>query len=114
MTDAYGQPYAHVDDLLAHMPAIPADSIVSRTLHNDARLRVILFGFAPGQELTEHTSSMAAVLHFLQGEASLTLGNDAIETVPGTWIYMEPNLAHSIRAKSQVTMLLTLIKGSQA
>ena len=114
MIDQHGQLYTHVDDLLAQMPAIPADSIVSRTLHNDRRIRVILFGFAPGQELTEHTSSMAAVLHFLQGEARLTLGSKTIEAVPGTWAYMEPNLSHSIQARSSVMMMLTLIKESQA
>lgn len=100
----------YIGDLLAQLPEIPPDSIVSRTLHNDERLRVILFGFAPGQELTEHTASMAAVLHFLQGEADLTLGDDRVEATTGTWAYMQPHLPHSIQAKSQVVMLLTMIK----
>jgi len=31
---------------------------------------VVVFGFAQGEELSEHTASMPAVLHFLQGEAN--------------------------------------------
>ena len=110
MTIETGAEFRYTADLLAELPDIPPDSIVSRTLHNDERVRVILFGFAPGQELTEHTSSMAAILHFLQGEASLTLGDDVMEVRPGTWAYMQPNLSHSIRARTQVAMLLTMIK----
>lgn len=102
--------YVFLSALLEQLPEVPPDSIVSRTLHNDERVRVILFGFAPGQELTEHTSSMAATLHFLQGEASLTLGDDEMEATEGTWVYMEPNLAHSIKARTPVVMLLTMLK----
>ncbi len=42
----------------------------------------VLFGFAQGEELSEHTASMPAVLHFLQGEAKLTLGDDTVEASP--------------------------------
>jgi quercetin dioxygenase-like cupin family protein len=54
----------------------PDKDILSRTLFNDDRLKVVAFGFAQGEELSEHTASMPAVLHFLQGEAKLTLGDD--------------------------------------
>ncbi len=40
-----------------------------------AQLKVILVGFAQAEELSEHTASMPAVLHFLQGEATV-LGQD--------------------------------------
>jgi hypothetical protein len=29
--------------------------ILSRTLHNDERVKAVIFGFAPGEELSEHT-----------------------------------------------------------
>ena len=57
----------------------PDKGILSRTLYNDDRLKAVLFGFAQGEELSEHTASMPAVLHFLQGEAKLTLGDDTLE-----------------------------------
>jgi len=97
-----------------HMPEIPPDSILSRTFFQDDHLRVILFGFAPGQELSEHTASKPAILHFLQGEARLTLGEDEMEAQPGTWVHMPAHLPHSILAKSSVVMLLTLLEGTKS
>jgi len=36
----------------------PAKGILSRTLFNDEKLKVVLFGFAQGEELSEHTASI--------------------------------------------------------
>ena len=88
----------------------PDKGILSRTLYNDDRLKVVLFGFAQGEELSEHTASMPAVLHFLQGEAKLVLGDDTVEANPGTWVHMAKGLRHSIQAKTPVVMLLLLVK----
>jgi quercetin dioxygenase-like cupin family protein len=88
----------------------PETGILSRTLFNDDRLKVVLFGFAPGEELSEHTSSMPAILHFLQGEAMVTLGDATQEARLGTWVHMPKGLQHSIQAKTPVVMLLLLMK----
>ena len=88
----------------------PEKGILSRTLFNDDRLKLVLFGFGQGEELSEHTASMPAVLHFLQGEASLTLNNDTMEGKPGTWVHMPKGMRHSILAKTPVVMLLLLMK----
>jgi len=90
----------------------PDKGILSRSLHNDERLKVVIFGFGQGEELSEHTASMPAILHFLQGEAKLTLGDDTVEARPGTWVQMPTGLRHSIQAKTPVVMLLLLMKGS--
>jgi quercetin dioxygenase-like cupin family protein len=88
----------------------PDKGILSRTLDNDDRLKVVLFGFAGGEELSEHTASMPAVLHLLQGEADLTLGDDRHEAKSGTWVHMPAGLKHGIQAKTPVVMLLLLLK----
>ena len=88
----------------------PDKGILSRSLFNDDRLKAVIFGFAQGEELSEHTASMPAVLHFLQGEAKLTLGDDTLEAKPGTWVHMPRSLRHSIQAKTPVVMLLLLLK----
>ena len=79
-------------------------------LHNDDRLKAVLFGFAQGEELSEHTASMPAVLHFLQGEATVTLGDDRHEATAGAWAHMPAGLKHSIQARTPVVMLLFLLK----
>ena len=91
------------------VPEIPPDSIVSRTFYEAERLKAILFGFAPGQELSEHTSARPAILHFLKGEADLTLGAEAMSVQTGAWAYIQPHLAHSIVAQTEVIMLLVLL-----
>ena len=101
--------YTHFSDL-AQEAQPPDKGILSRTLFNDDRLKVVLFGFAPGEELSEHTASMPAVLHFLRGEARLTLGDDALEAGPGTWVHMPKGMRHGIQAKTPVVMLLLLLK----
>jgi quercetin dioxygenase-like cupin family protein len=102
--------YNYVADLKAQLPEIPPDTIVSRTLYNEPTARGVLFGFAPGQELSEHTSAKAAILHILEGSATVTLGGDVIEAGPGSLAYMTPNLAHSVLAHDRVVMLLTMMK----
>jgi quercetin dioxygenase-like cupin family protein len=95
---------------LAKEVQAPDKGILSRTLFNDDRLKAVAFGFAQGEELSEHTASMPAVLHFLQGEGRLTLGDDTLEARPGTWVHMPKGLRHSIQAKTPVVMLLLLMK----
>lgn len=109
MSNASDAPFTLIDDLLAQLPEIPPDSIVSRTFYSDDRLKAILFGFAAGQELSEHTAARPAILHFLQGQARLTLGDHATSAGPGTWVHMQPHLPHSIYAETDVVMLLTMV-----
>jgi quercetin dioxygenase-like cupin family protein len=98
-----------VPDLQALVADIGDESIVSRTVYKDDDVRVILFGFAPGETLSEHTSSFPAMLHFLEGEANVTLGAEAISAGPGTWAHMPAHLPHSIEAKTTVKMLLLML-----
>ena len=105
--------YTLFPDLLTQLPDLPADSILSRTLFSDDQLKAVLFGFAAGQELSEHTASSPAVIHILRGEAQLTLGSDTCEAHEGAWVHMPAQLPHSVQAKTQLVMLLLLLK-SQA
>jgi quercetin dioxygenase-like cupin family protein len=95
---------------LAAQVEIPVDGTISRTIYQDEQVKAVLFGFAAGQELSEHTASMAAILHFVQGEAHITLGTEDMDAQANTWVYMPPRLPHSIRAQTPVVMLLLLLK----
>ena len=97
-------------DLAALAPEVPDDAILSRTFYKDDRLSAMVFSFAPGQELSEHTSAFPAVLHFLSGRARLTLGDDAMTVEAGAWVRMEPRLPHSVVAETPVTLLLLMLK----
>ena len=99
---------------LAAEAQVPENGILSRTLHNDDHVKVVLFGFAAGQELSAHTAPMAAMLYFVSGEAKVTLGEDVQETGPGAFVYMPPQLPHGIVAKTPVVMLLSMYKQSRS
>src|SRR5439155_10024079 len=71
-------------DLNQKLGPAPADSIVSRSLYGDDQVKAVLFTFAPGQELSEHTAGSAAIIHILQGEAELTLAGERRPAGPGT------------------------------
>jgi quercetin dioxygenase-like cupin family protein len=102
--------YIVIDELVSRLPAIPGDAVLSQSLKKDDQVDITLFSFAAGQELTEHTSPYLAILEVLKGEGSMTLGADSIEIRTGSWVYMPPNLPHSLRTETPFVMLLTLVK----
>ena len=86
------------------------NGIVSRTLLRTETTRVVLFGFAEGQELTEHTSTQQAVIQILSGECEFSLAGEPRVVKAGELIYMPPNLRHAVKATQPFSMLLTLTK----
>ena len=76
-------PYTHILDL-AKEAEPPANGILSRTIFQDDRIKVVIFGFAQDEELSEHTAAKPAMLFFVKGEASVGLGDDVQEAQGGT------------------------------
>ena len=95
---------------LAKETQFAPNGIVSRSLLNTAGLRATLFGFAEGQELTEHTSTRLALIQILSGECEFSLAGRPHTLKAGDFLYMPPNLPHAVKATKQFSMLLTLIK----
>lgn len=90
---------------------IPQRGILSRTLYDDSEVKVVIFGFSAGHELSAHTAPMPATLYFLDGEAELTLGTDTQTVIAGAFAHMPAYLSHAIVAKTPLVMLLVMIKG---
>ncbi|MFQ5694372.1 MAG: cupin domain-containing protein [Terriglobia bacterium] len=103
--------YTYFADLMGEVE-VPAAGILTRTLYEDPQVKLVVFGFDAGQELSEHTASVPAVLHFLRGEARLTLGKDSMETHAGAWVRLPAGLPHSVRATTALVMLLLLLKSA--
>ncbi|HAI10737.1 MAG TPA: cupin [Phycisphaerales bacterium] len=95
---------------LANAVQIPEKGTLSLTLAQDEFTKLVLFGFAQGQELSEHTAAVPAMIQQISGEAQWTLGEEKIDAKPGTLSYMPANLPHSISASTPCVMLLTLLK----
>ena len=92
--------YTLFPDLTAEIREIPKDGILSRSLLGSPEVKATLFGFDAGQELTEHTAAYPAILHFIQGEADLTLGGDPVAVKAGAWVHMPAHLPHSLRGEN--------------
>ena len=99
---------------LAKETQFAPNGIVSRTLLRAPNARVVLFGFAEGQELTEHTSTQRALIQILSGECEFSLAGKAHALKSGDFLHMPPNLPHAAKATKQFSMLLTLFKPAQA
>jgi quercetin dioxygenase-like cupin family protein len=95
---------------LAKETQFASNGIVSRTLLRTPTTRVVLFGFAAGQELTEHTSTQHALIQVLSGQCEFSLAGKPHKLTTGDLLYMPPNLPHAVKATEQFSMLLTLFK----
>src|SRR5674476_1261309 len=69
-----------VTDLEA-MAQVAEQGIVSKSIVENAHHKIVHFTFAPGQELSEHTASVPAVIHILRGEGVVIL--DGVEYEAG-------------------------------
>jgi quercetin dioxygenase-like cupin family protein len=101
-------PYALIPDVRADLD-VPRGGILSRTVHTEGTLTLTLFAFDAGQELTGHTSTRAAIIEILDGEAEVILDGDVHALRPGAWIAMPPGLTHAIKATTPMRMALTLL-----
>jgi quercetin dioxygenase-like cupin family protein len=87
-----------------------ANGIVSRTLFRTPTTRMVLFGFAAGQELSEHTSTSQAMIQVLSGSCEFSLAGKPHHLKTGDLLYMQPNMPHAVKATEPFSMLLTLMK----
>ena len=96
------------DDVRAEVE-IPRDGTTSRKLYEDERLRLVIFGFDAGQELTEHTSSAEVIVQVVSGRITLTVEGVEQAMVPASWLVLAPRRPHSLRADEPSVVLLTLV-----
>jgi quercetin dioxygenase-like cupin family protein len=101
-------PYTLFVDLATEAP-IPTRGILSQTLSDEDGVEFLLFAFAAGEQLSEHTSARPAVIHILEGEGELTVGGHTSPAKPGTWVRMAPDVKHSLAARTPMRMALYLL-----
>jgi len=111
MTDAKAlrtPPSTFYADLAAEAP-IPARGILSQTLSDEGGVELVLFAFAAGERLAEHTSARPAILHILSGQADVTVGGEAHAAGPGAWLRMAADVPHRVVARTPLVMALYLL-----
>lgn len=87
---------------------IPEDGTLSRVMFSGDGLRVVLFAFDEGQELTEHAASVPAVIQVVKGRLGLTLADESVEIEADSWVHMDAHLTHAVVALEPSVLILTL------
>ena len=86
-----------------------AHGIVSRAVLTTPALRLTLFNFAGGQELSEHTSKARALVQILSGSCAFSVGTTVHTLKTGDLLHLPPGAPHSVIAPEAFSMLLTQI-----
>jgi quercetin dioxygenase-like cupin family protein len=94
---------------LADASQTSPSGIVSRTVLQSPEVRVVLFTFADGQELTSHTSTRRAMVQILDGACDFFFAGQWQRLLAGTFLHLPPSHPHAVRAAAgPFSMLLTL------
>lgn len=99
---------------LAEAAQFSEAGIVSRALHDQAGVRVTLFAFAAGQQLTEHASPARALVQILSGACEFTLAGKKTPLRTGDLLHLPPGLPHAVLATEAFSMLLITIRETRA
>ena len=98
-----------VADLEA-MVEVADQGIVSKSIVENEHHKIVHFTLAPGQELSEHTASVPAVIHVLRGQGAVVLAGTRHEAGPGKLYYMPADLKHAVQAEGELVFLLTMFR----
>lgn len=96
-----------IPDVVADV-SIPENGTLSKALYSDS-VRLVVFTFDTGQQLTEHTTPRPAILQVHQGRLELEAGGKTNVGTPGSWLYLDPGEPHSVTAREPSVLLLTLL-----
>lgn len=98
---------------IADLVAVTEDSTVSRTILSAEGVRVVLFAFDAGQELSEHTAAVPVVLQALDGQFTITADGRVVTLTPGALIHLGTRMPHSVVAVEPGRLLLTMLDQRQ-
>lgn len=114
-TDAAGEAAAAASYALVRADgAVPEGGILSRTVASVGGVRVTLFGFAEGEELTEHTSTRPALVLVSSGLLRATVAGDELELRPGDVLRMEARVVHGLAAVRPSIFTLVLLPAERS
>jgi quercetin dioxygenase-like cupin family protein len=96
-------------ELLSSLVQFADDGIVSKTVFTSGGLRIVLFGLAKGQELTEHSSARRAFVQVLSGSCLFMYTGVWQRLEAGALLHLPPLAPHAVKAdQGPCALLLTL------
>ncbi len=98
----------HIEELGALIEVAP-ESTVSRTVLKAEGVRVVLFAFDAGQELSEHTAAVPILLQVLDGRLRVGADGEQVEITPGGIVHIGSRVPHDVLALEPCRMVLTML-----
>ena len=106
MTDVAGMTV--VEDLVDQVVVAEA-STVSRTVLKADGVRLVLFAFDQGEELSEHTAAVPVLLQALDGVFTVSAEGRSVDLEPGSVIHLGSRVPHSVVTLAAGRLLLTML-----
>jgi len=99
---------------LADLAEVAPESTVSRTVVKAEGMRLVLFAFDAGQELTEHTAAVPVLIQALDGRFDVTADGRTVDLQPGDVVHLRTRVPHAVLATQAGRLLLTMIDPRQS
>lgn len=84
--------------------------IVSKTLVDCPKVKLILFGMKTGQTISGHSAGMPATIHVLSGAGTIQVGDTEYQGKPGSLYYLPAGLYHALTSTDDLVFLLDLFR----
>ncbi|MDP4118233.1 MAG: cupin domain-containing protein [Bacillota bacterium] len=94
---------------LSHLVEVQEGQIVSKTLAQNGAVSITLFAFAKGEEISAHDSNGDAMVSVLEGTGEFVVDGMAYEVNEGETLVMPAKKPHSVYAKENFKMMLTVV-----
>ena len=95
---------------MANLVEYQTGRVVSLTLVQNEALTLTLFAFAKGEAVSTHSAPGDAMVYILDGEATITVGEDQFLAHKGQTLVMPSNIPHGLDATENFKMMLILVK----
>lgn len=84
--------------------------IVSKTLVDCPKVKLILFAMRTGQTISGHSAGMPATIHVLSGKGTIQIGDTEYEGKTGSLYYLPAGLYHALTSTDDLVFLLDLFR----
>jgi quercetin dioxygenase-like cupin family protein len=95
---------------MANLVEYQEGRVVSLTLVQNENLTLTLFAFAKGEGVSTHSAPGDAMVYILDGEASITVGDEKMIARTGQTLVMPSDIPHGLDAVENFKMMLILVK----
>ncbi|MCA1803568.1 MAG: cupin domain-containing protein [Rhodothermaceae bacterium] len=97
-----------MDKNFSELISYSESGILSKVIVKNEKMNITLFSMAAGTEISGHTSTKSGFVYVIEGDGQFNLEGKEIVMSAGTFIYMDANAVHSLKAKENTSFVLVL------